>query len=733
MKAIAIIGGASLLAMASGAGAQTSDTAAQAESAGGLGEIVVTAQRREERLQDVPLTITALSGASLEKAGVTSVFELQNSVSGLNFGGVGNSALPAIRSVSTGVTTNSSENPNAFYVDGIYMSQQHLLGASLPDVARIEVLKGPQGTLFGRNSLGGAIRLFTKDPTFETTGDFTLEAGMHTGGNGSRSSPRINARGFVSLPLVDEIAALSLSGGYDWTEGFLTNDATGARFGLIRRENARAKLLIKPADSAKIVLSAFYLKHRDDGLLAGTPIDRLSASTAYPGTIVPTQPWHTVYDTGGGLIFAESPVRSYGFSGNIELNLDGLGTLTSTTGYVNNKIRSLTTISWSSSTPACLAAFACLDYDYHAFSRSFQQELNFASEKFGIFSMTGGLFYFDLEAGSEANVQKSIIAGGVTTQLVRFKTKSYAAYGELQIEPTDRLTLILGGRYTHEPHRDAILKPVVVNRDETFNSFVPRLSVKYALAPELNVYANLSRGEKSGLTGVANTQSTPPFAPVDPEEITAYEVGVKFAARTVSFNLSGFYYDYKNKQEQVFTGTSGFVQNTGPVRIYGFDADATVRLSPDFSLRANATWVPEAEYRDFRNAASFDLSRRTPVGTFPSITIDVTGQRLLRSPEFTGNVTLDYSHETERGTIDASANLAYSSSVFHDYLIRQKAYATLGGRAGYTFGDSGMRIGVYGRNLTNKAYIGSTLLSGLGITASYARPREVGISLSFAQ
>jgi iron complex outermembrane receptor protein len=292
--------------------------------------------------------------------------------------------------------------------------------------------------------------------------------------------------------------------------------------------------------------------------------------------------------------------------------------------------------------------------------------------------------------------------------------------------------VIVGGRYTHEPHRDALLRPMVVQRSETFNSFVPRLALKYDVSPELNVYGSVSRGEKSGLTGVANLQSTPPFAPVDPEEITAYELGLKYASQNVSFNLSGFYYDYKNKQEQVFTGTSGYVQNTGPIRIYGFDADTTIRVSRNFSLRANATWVPEAEYRDFPNAASFDITRRTPIGTFPSVTIDVTGQRLLRSPEFSGNLTLDYTHETESGTVDASANFAYSSSVFHDYLIKQKAYGTLGGRVGYTFGDSGMRIGLYGRNLTNKAYINSTLLSGLGVTASYARPREVGISLSFA-
>ena len=179
-------------------------------------EIIVTAQRREQRLQDVPMTIAAQTGEELARAGVESVLDIKNVVAGVTFGGQGTAFQPAIRGVNTLVSTGGSENPVALYIDGIYYSTPQILGANLGGVERIEVLKGPQGTLFGRNSVAGAIRIFTRDPTFETTGSVDVEAGYFTGDGGSRSSPRIAASGFVSIPLVDDVAALSVSGGYEW-------------------------------------------------------------------------------------------------------------------------------------------------------------------------------------------------------------------------------------------------------------------------------------------------------------------------------------------------------------------------------------------------------------------------------------------------------------------------------------------------------------------------------------
>jgi iron complex outermembrane receptor protein len=733
MRRFAWILSAGLLAgTASGAHAE----AAQAEDppgadAGGSNDIIVTAQRREERLQDVPLTITALSDDQLAKSGVTSIVDLQSVVSGLSFSGNSNSLRASIRGVSTQVTTNGSENPNALYVDGVYFSQFQLLGANLPDVARVEVLKGPQGTLFGRNSVSGAIRIFTKEPSFARHADLHVDVGAYTGSGSSRSSSHVAARGFVNLPLVDEKVAVSLSGAHEWVDGYLQNDATGQAYGRIRRDNARAKLLLQPSDAVKAVLTAFYLDHDDEGLQASTPLNGMVVANAYPGSVVPSLPYHTSFDSGNGKDFNLATVRLYGFSGNLQVELGEIGMLSSITAYNKNRVVNEVTLNHSRVARQCQTAFACIDYAVYIDNKEFSEELNFSSNKFGILSFTAGLYYFNRTYSQLSVAQATVIPGGSVAQDVTFKIHSYAAYGEALIEPNDRLSIILGGRYTHEPRDDTIFRPTLINRKDTFNSFIPRVSVKYDVSPALNVYATFAKGEKSGMSGVANTASIPPFATVEPESNTSYEIGLKYAAGGFSFNLAGFYYDYKNKQEQAFTGTSQIIQNTGKVRIYGLDADASVNLG-DFDIRANASWVPEAKYLDFPNAVAATLNR-TANGQYAVAPIDMTGERLVYAPELTANLSVSYAHRIDHGTFDANATVSYSSEVFHDlaHIIRQAPYATLNAQAGYAF-DGGLRIGIYGRNLTDKAFIANGFSSSQGFTVGYNRPREVGLSLSYS-
>lgn len=717
----------------------TGDAAAAPVSAsdgeGELAEIVVTAQRREERLREVPLTISAVSARQLEQAGVSNIFDLQNVVSGLSWGGAGNATQTSIRGLSTLVSTNGSENPNALYVDGVYYSQAQLLGANLPDVERIEVLKGPQGTLFGRNSVGGALRIFTRNPSFERRGDLTLETGFYTGDGESRASPHHVARGYFTAPIVDQKLAASVSGGYDWTEGFLTDEASGEQYGEIRRANARGKLLWLPADSVQVVLGSFYLKHDDTGLQAMTPIDGQVIAATYPGSIVPSRPFHTAYDSGNGYDFDRADVRSHGYTAHVDVDLGDYGSLSSITAWTDSEANNLTTLNHSKGSEACLAAVACVDYAYRMYTETFSQELNYVSQQIGIVNFTGGLFFFKQRQGTDTDVQRTVFENGVSPRSVRFGVESYAAYGEANVQATERLAAVLGARYTYEPHDDETIVPTPVHRKETFRSLVPRLSLKYALSEALNAYATYSVGEKSGLSGVDNPGSVPPYGKIDPEENDAYEVGLKYAASRLTANLSVFYYDYKNKQEQGFTGSQVFLQNTGPVRLYGLDFDSSYRLRRDWTLRTALTWVPQAEYRDFDDALAYRPGE-TDAGTFTveRIQFDATGYRLPRAAEFMGNASVLYSHAVAAGTIDASANFSYTTKVYQDiyHVIEQPAYSTLSARAGFLFAGSGLRLGIYGRNLSNETYISHAFASGQGFTAAYARPREIGLELNYA-
>lgn len=699
-----------------------------------LDGVTVTAQRRTQRIQDVPLTVSALSEQALQESGVVSIFDLPAAVSGLVWGGQGNHTQPSIRGVSASVSVGGAENSNSLYVDGVFYSQAQLLGANLPDVERVEVLKGPQGTLFGRNAVGGAIRIFTRSPTFVPTGDFSADFGYYTGGNGSRSAPHYTLRGFVSAPLVEDLLAFSVSAAYDYTDGWMTEEASGDRYGVVERSNARVKLLLTPNEDSSYLLNAYHLKHDDRGLQGMTPVDDMVGSAAYPGSIVSSRRYHTSFDVGpdrDGRIrdWDTADVESKGISLQAEWNLDA-GTLTSITSHNEDTVLNYTTIHQSRGTVECLLFFACLHLNRPMGTEAFSQELNFSSAQLGRYRFTAGLFYFDQNHRMDMTGNDTVYPGGVPLSFVRLNLTSMAGYGELQVEATDRLTAILGGRYTREKRRDHLLSPDVIDRAEEFSSFIPRVSLLYKLSPTTNVYATYSVGEASGLSGVSNPGNG--YLPVDPEENSAIEVGLKYATRAATFDVAAFYYDYKNKQEQGWTGTAVIHQNTGPVRIYGVDASGTFRIGEDFTLRGNLSWVPEAEYRDFPDAVGF-TTERSAIGDFQQIVFDASGYRLQRAPELTGNLTLAYDRPLGGGAaLDASATVFYSSKAYHDiyHVVEQGAYATLSARAGYTFG-SGLRLGVYGRNLTNEAYIFHAFGSGNGFTANYSTPREVGVAVSY--
>lgn len=736
---ISCVSALALSAAAFGNTAMAEDTTTQTvEPVTQLGEVVVTAQRREQRVRDVPLTVVALSEETLQQAGVASIFDLTSAVSGLSYGGAGNHTQPSIRGVSASVSVGGAENSNALYVDGVFYSQAQLLGANLPDVERIEVLKGPQGTLFGRNSVGGAIRIFTRKPSFTPTGDFGAELGYYTGGNNSREAPHYMMRGFYSAPIIDEVLAFSISGAYDYTDGWLTDDATGDRYGVVERANVRGKLLLQPNDTSSYLLSAYYLKHDDRGVQSMTPINGMVVASAWPGSIVSNKKYHTGFDRGpdrdsGGrdIDWDTADVESRGISLTADWDFT-YGTLSSITSYNEDEVMNRTTIHQSRGSDACLLAFACVSLNRPLFNEAFSQELNFTSERIGRYQFTTGLVYFDQLNGLDTTANDNVFPGGIPNSFVRHNMKSIAAYGELDIEVNERLSFIVGGRYTEEERDDYLTAPAQVNRKVNFTSFLPRISARYALTPTTNIYATFSKGEASGLTGVSNPGSTPAYASVDPEENTAYEVGLKYAAGPASFNVAAFYYDYQNKQEQGWTGIAVIHQNTGPVEIMGVEADGAYHFANNFTVRGNISWVPRAEYQDFTDAVGFTTNRNAN-GSFQRIIFDATGDRLAKSPEVTASVTLAWDKTVEGGEIDASGTVSYSSEVAHDnrQVILQDTYTTVGARLGYTL-NSGVRVGVYGRNLTNSDHIFHGFASGIGFTANYAKPREIGLTVSYA-
>ena len=690
-----------------------------------VGEIVVTAQKRAERLQDVPLSITAVTGAALQKAGIANVRDLANVVPGLTFSSQGAWQEPAIRGVTTSVTSAGSENPVAIYLDGIYQPSQTASVFDLPDVSRVEVLKGPQGTLFGRNATGGAIQIFTLDPSFKPTGDITLTYGAYQGG--PKTGNEGGVKGYVSGPLVGDVLAGGVSFFYNRNDGYLQNDVSGKKTGGATSELVRAKLLYEPTDSLKVSGAVYYSRRFDLGTEAGLPLNGVSAGAQWPGAIVPTKPWHMAYDSPQPMYRTEA----YGASVRIDDSTD-YGTLTSLTGYTHARAFENVDVDATYS-PACLAAFACVDYRVSTPEEAVSEEIDFASKQYGPLSFIAGVFIYHDKGILTGLVDPTVVPGGVFSFEHQVNSNAYAGFTEITLKPTDRLTLIGGLRYNYDQKINfgAIGKntPIAEFQNHVWHAVTPRYSVRYDIAHNVNAYFTYSEGFKSGVF------SDEDFAapPANPEVLRAYEVGLKMVQPAYSLNAALFHYKYTNLQVEYFNGIQAFPANAAKATINGLDLDATWRAAAGLTFHGGLSYIPHAEYDEYKQAIIY----AAPLGPFGLATyngVNVSGARLLRTPKITANFTADYTRDLAAGTRNASATASYSSSYDWELAgrVRTGAYTTLATQISYKPDGSHFRFIVFGKNLTNAAYINSTLLDATADMVFYAPPREIGAQVEYS-
>ena len=698
------------------------------------GEIVVTAQRRSENLKDVPMSVTALSADTLTAAGVTSTTDIAKVAPGVTMTFFGAFLQPSVRGI-TSTGANLGENSNvALYIDGVYQPQQIATLIDLPDVEQIEILKGPQGALYGQNATGGAILVNSMAPSFKFKGKLSASYGNYND---------VQLRGYVSGPLSDTVAA-SLSASYQNRDGFRRQVVTGERDKGLDAKVVRGKVLFEPTDAVKITASAYYSKRLDSAMYAGFALANNSIGYAPDLSAfgipvpVPVSPKPT-----GPKQFAASPdvftkIRSAGANLRAEFDV-GSGTITSTSGYFDNRISYLADVDGTSVNIGESRASPLT-------GKFFVNDTSFASREFGAVQFLAGVFYlggnetfgeniFDLQFPNLPPAPKILLFG--TNQYARVEKRIIAGYAEVTVKPTDRLTLTAGGRYTSERQRtfsdllSGVPQATVVEYPGdpvTFKKFTPRVTARYAITPETNVYASWGRGFKSGV--VNTTDFT--LDPIKPEVIDAYEVGAKGRiADALRFNFAAFYYDYTNLQAVVFVpGKAYITQNAASARVKGIDFDLSWPVTTEFTLSAGGTFL-DAKYRNFANAAAF-----LPTGTGNlQITTDLSGERLLRAPKFSGNIAASYARETDAGRFGAYA-LVYHTSAYGmepTNRLRQKAYTTFDGELSFApAGIEGLRLIVWGKNLSDKAYLASTLSSTLADVASYAPPRTFGVRAEFA-
>ncbi len=733
--------GASALAiallMSSPSRAQTSDQpvpqpqAGAEQPTGEYGEIVVTALRREGRLRDVPVAITALDVQTLERAGITNMRELGNVTPGLVFTSQGGLSAPTIRGIQSTLGQAGADSPTAIYIDGIYQPNTAANVMDIADIDRIEVLKGPQGTLFGRNATAGAIMIHTVDPSFTTKGRIMVSDGVYFGG-GARTSHDLMAKGYVTGSIIPDKLAGLVSGFYEYVPGYLTSDVSGGRTGRVRKYVLRAKLLAQLSDNLTVKLSGLYSHRNDETAFASMPLRGNTNAQFYPDAIVPTKIWHVASELRNDV--GQLYVKQKNIAAKVDWDIgDDVGTLSSLTSYLDIKARLIVPIA-AAYAPSCVASFACILYDEGYPGQTFQQELNFTSAKYGRFAFVAGAMYYHDDNTLISNINPPLtprgdVAGPSAVYLVgKVKTNALAGFGEATYDATDRLHLLAGIRYSWERRigsgnlvpRYPTTGPVISK------AWTPRASIRFDVTPQANVYFTYSRGFKSPTldsSGQSNDVARD-------EKVTSYEVGTKIGTRTINLTANAFYYDYRDLQVQFFDGVRTVLSNASSARIWGFEGDLGVKLTPSLSVRLTSAWLAHAQYRDFTSGIAFALPN-TPAG-MPQVTVNADGHRMIKTPRYTGSATVNYETELANGgKVDFNATYSFVTHYWFDLLRRVDTgnYATVSGAIGYTPPGSGLRFSVFARNLTGEKYFNSALLGNQADAPVYSPPRQIGGSV----
>lgn len=697
----AILSAPSLAQDVGSAPSTSTDGSAAGQQIGGLQEIVVTAQRKSERLQDVPIAVTAISGTQLAANGVSGMDSLTTAVAGLQVTAVGEKNTPFLRGVGSTCGTPNCEASVATYVDGVYQASTSANVLDYNNVERIEVLKGPQGTLFGRNSTGGVIQIVTRDPVH----DPMLEAQL-----GLDNYQTLKLAAYMSAGLTENVAA-DLSVQYtDQNDGWGKNIITGEDVFRYDEFSARTKLLFTPSDRTRILVSADFAK-RDSNFSSfqiEAPNIGLDGVSHRPGR----------FDVDSNFD-AIGKVKSWGGSLRVEHDL-GFAQLVSITARRLNKIQEGQDVD---SGPIDL-----LHFIHDTRVNQTTQEFQLISQGNSRFEWTIGAYYYNgLAHYNPISLFGVLVGGGPVDTFGLQKTWSYAGYAQGTYNITDTTRLTGGIRYTHERQTFVGSDPFTsVSDEKTFNKPTWRIALDQKLSRDMMVYASYNRGLKSGGFSLGNL-SVPGFTP---EIIDAYEIGFKseFLDRRVRFNVAAFYYDFKDLQVEVFANDGsliGFIQNAAKSRLKGIDADLQVVPMEGLTLRIGAGYL-DGEYLDYPNPAVFGSSPFVPV-----VLPNAKGFATVRSPKFSGNASATYDWTTGAGSFSATANVSYSDHYFFDpaSLFRQDKYAIVGASMTWWSPSEQFGVRVWGKNLTDTDYIAGAAPGGFGLLQSPAAPRTYGLTL----
>ena len=727
--------------------AVTQDAAPQVAAAqsGQIGDIIVTAQKRSESLQRVPLAVTAVTSDQLARSEIRDLIGVATVVPNLSLGQQLGVARVYLRGIGLENVASGAEGSIAFHLDNVFISRPVAALASFYDVAQIEVLRGPQGTLYGRNATGGSINITTRDPTQTLTAYANITAGNYG---------RVDTDGAISGPIVKDRLAVRLAFQTQDRDGYGKNITTGNSIDDLRTRAVRGSVLFTPTDRLTMLTKADYYWQKDK---SGGYHYLGTGGFSAPGVPIPL----TGVAAGGVLarnvrdIATESDpsnhVEFWGVSNKISYDLSDRVSLTSITGY---RWLQYTTTTDLDPTSAALAPILQFEHD-----TQFSQELQLAGN-FERFKWLLGFFYFrENDQGLQRVPLSTFIIGapapGALTQGFYgggyIKTDALAGFGQASYEIIDRLNITVGLRYSSEKKTNhdefafdfanpysATNPPVrtVADRSRRFNSFTPKIGLDFQVTPDFLLYGSWSKGFKAGTYNLGVLAP-----PVSPEKISAFEAGIKssFFDRHLTANVAGFYYDYKDLQVSKLNGQTIQLENAANAKIYGLEVELQARLGSRVQVNANGSWL-HARFTDYISAdpaRTYGGGIVDPVSKAPAF--DLAGNSLSQSPNFTFFVGAQYELPTSVGPFTLRGEVSWRDRIYYTPFnvkyVGQGPNAKANVFLNWTAPDEHLNASLFLKNVFNRTTYGpsyiSTGLVGFPINGYLEDPRTYGLRVGY--
>ena len=733
---------ATVAAVAAGAGhpvlaAPTDVTTSEARapdqaSSDTLEEIVVTAERRSEKLQKTPLAVTAVSSQALTLANIATTQDLMQIVPSLQVATQtaadgGGSATFFLRGMGQQRSGNGSEPAVGVYVDDFYYPSLEGDVFNVVDLADVEVLRGPQGTLFGRNTIGGAIRYTTQQPVLGAfDGDATATYGSYN---------RADFTGMINVPIGDTLA-MRLTAGHLQRDGYVKVQSGGPDAGATDTNLARLQVEFQPTSEFTAKISTLW----DRFHLQGFTYDMPGPLTPVPGPTLPFV-WNTViapalnrplytnaleskcFYCQPGTSGSEFSATEYeNVLGTLSYDIASWLTIKSLTGWQHLDNSSAEDLD---STPLPIYYTGIRKQGTSVWSQEFQFNGQGLDDKLHFVS---GLFFYDEHNPAYTQVTPPVLLGGPAALVTpeNRSTESYAVYADLDYKVTDQLTVLAGYRYSVDHKTDnAYVATSVLSLSKTFFSNTWRAGLQYQWSPEIMTYFTASTGYRSGGFNPYETAANG-VVPFAPEKVTSYEIGVRleFLDHKLTINPTAFHSDWDKIQVQTIYFVPGEVngavvlQNAGAAVGNGLELEWNYAAAPGLKI--------------FGNLAALDL-HYTSIGNATGITVN---SPLERAPKLTASIGASYAFDLgSAGDITTSLNYSYegrqnSTPTDADTLVLH-AYSLLNGRVQWTEPQGRYSIALFGTNLTDTHYYvgGVNFYSSVG-GAHYdlGRPFELGVT-----